>query len=70
MEHKNLAFELLKKLLTEEVKVRKRKNMSQGKKFSVMLGNVIKRYHNNQLDKTEAFFTHYKHHRHSSTCKS
>lgn len=50
MEHKNLAFELLKKLLTEEVKVRKRKNMSQGKKFSEMLGNVIKRYHNNQLD--------------------
>jgi type I restriction enzyme R subunit len=37
MEHKNLAFELLKKLLTEEVKVRKRKNMSQGKKFSEML---------------------------------
>lgn len=50
MEHKNLAFELLKKLLTEEVKVRKRKNMSQGKKFSEMLGNVIKRYHNNQID--------------------
>jgi type I restriction enzyme R subunit len=50
MEHKNLAFELLKKLLTEEVKVRKRKNMSQGKRFSEMLGNVIKRYHNNQID--------------------
>ncbi len=50
MEHKNLAFELLKKLLTEEVKVRKQKNVAQGKKFSEMLGNVIKRYHNNQLD--------------------
>ncbi len=50
MEHKNLAFELLKKLLTEEVKVRNRKNMSQWKKFSEMLGNVIKRYHNNQID--------------------
>lgn len=50
MEHKNLAFELLKKLLNEEVKVRKRKNTTQGKKFSEMLGNVIKRYHNNQLD--------------------
>lgn len=50
MEHKNLAFELLKKLLSEEVKVRKRKNLTQGKKFSEMLGNVIKRYHNNQLD--------------------
>jgi type I restriction enzyme R subunit len=29
MEQKNLAFELLKKLLNDEVKVRKRKNMAQ-----------------------------------------
>jgi type I restriction enzyme R subunit len=50
MEHKNLAFELLKKLLNEEVKVRKRKNTVQGKKFSEMLSNTIKKYHNNQLD--------------------
>ncbi|MDQ7003741.1 MAG: type I restriction endonuclease subunit R [Ghiorsea sp.] len=50
MEHKNLAFELLRKLLNDEVKVRKQKNMTQGKKFSEMLSNVIKRYHNNQID--------------------
>ncbi len=50
MEHKNLAFELMKKLLNEEVRIRKRKNMTQGKKFSEMLENVIKRYHNNQID--------------------
>ncbi|MDQ6970176.1 MAG: DUF3387 domain-containing protein, partial [Mariprofundus sp.] len=50
MQHKNLAFELLRKLLNEEVKVRKRKNMTQGKKFSEMLSSVIKRYHNNQID--------------------
>ncbi|MDD2656432.1 MAG: type I restriction endonuclease subunit R [Patescibacteria group bacterium] len=50
MEQKNLAFELLRKLLNDEVKVRQRKNMSQGKKFSEMLENVIKRYHNNQID--------------------
>lgn len=50
MEHKNIAFELLKKLLNEEVTLRKRKNITQGKKFSEMLGAVIKRYHNNQLD--------------------
>jgi len=50
MEHKNLAFELLRKLLNEEVKVRKQKNMTQGKKFSEMLASVIKRYHNNQID--------------------
>ncbi|EKD24501.1 MAG: Type I restriction-modification system restriction subunit [uncultured bacterium (gcode 4)] len=50
MKHENLAFELLKKLLNDEVKLRKRKNMTQGKKFSEMLENVIKRYHNNQID--------------------
>jgi len=50
MEHKNLAFELLRKLLNEEVKVRKQKNITQGKKFSEMLSTVIKRYHNNQID--------------------
>lgn len=50
MEHKNLAFELLKKLLNDEIKTRKRKNTLQGKKFSEMLENTIKRYHNNQID--------------------
>jgi type I restriction enzyme R subunit len=50
MEQKNLAFELLKKLLNEEVKNRKRKNVVQGKKFSEMLENIIKKYHNNQID--------------------
>ena len=50
MEHENLAFELLKKLLNEEVKIRKQKNTVQGKKFSEMLASVIKRYHNNQID--------------------
>lgn len=50
MEHENLAFELLKKLLNDEVKVRKRTNTTQGKKFSEMLSNTIKRYHNNQID--------------------
>jgi len=50
MKHQNLAFELLKKLLNEDVKVRKRKNKTQGKKFSDMLASVVKRYHNNQID--------------------
>lgn len=50
MEQKNLAFELLRKLLNDEVTIRKRKNIIQGKKFSEMLQNVIKRYHNNQID--------------------
>ncbi|GAW87487.1 type I restriction enzyme, R subunit [Bathymodiolus platifrons methanotrophic gill symbiont] len=50
MEHENLAFELLKKLLNDEVKTRKRKNTIQGKKFSEMLESTIKHYHNNQID--------------------
>jgi type I restriction enzyme R subunit len=50
MEQKNIAFELLRKLLNDEVKIRKIKNMTQGKKFSEMLESVIKRYHNNQID--------------------
>ena len=50
MEHENLAFELLRKLLNDEVKVRKQKSIVQGKKFSEMLSGVIKRYHNNQID--------------------
>lgn len=50
MEQKNIAFELLRKLLNDEVKTRKRKNIAQGKKFSEMLEQVIKKYHNNQID--------------------
>jgi type I restriction enzyme R subunit len=50
MEHQNLAFELLKKLLNDEVQVRKKKNKVLGKKLSEMLSNTIKRYHNNQID--------------------
>ena len=50
MEQKNIAFELLKKLLNDEIKVRKSKSIVQWKKFSEMISNVIKKYHNNQID--------------------
>lgn len=53
MQQKNLAFELLKKLLSDEVKIRKTKNLVQGKKFSEMLESVVKRYHNNQIDSAQ-----------------
>ena len=45
-----MILELLKKILNDEIKIRKRKNMTQGKKFSEMLENIIKKYHNNQID--------------------
>jgi len=49
MERKNLALELLKKLLNDEIKFRTKKNLIQSKKFSEMLENAIKRYQNNLL---------------------
>lgn len=53
MQQKNVAFELLKKLLSDEVRIRKTKNLAQGKKFSEMLESVVKRYHNNQIDSAQ-----------------
>jgi type I restriction enzyme R subunit len=49
MERKNLAVELLKKLLNDEIRVRTKKNRIQSKKLSEMLGSAIKRYQNNLL---------------------
>ncbi len=49
MERKNLALELLKKLLNDEIKIRTKKNLIQSKKFSEMLEDAIKRYQNNLL---------------------
>ncbi|WP_196893761.1 type I restriction endonuclease subunit R [Aureivirga marina] len=53
MQQKNVAFELLKKLLSDEVSIRKTQNIAQGKKFSEMLQSVVKRYHNNQIDSAQ-----------------
>ncbi|MCH3885667.1 type I restriction endonuclease subunit R [Tenacibaculum aquimarinum] len=53
MQQKNVAFELLKKLLADEVRVRKTKNIAQGKRFSEMLESIVKRYHNNQIDSAQ-----------------
>lgn len=49
MERKNLAFELLRKLLNDEIKTRTRKNFIQSKKLSEMLENSIRKYQNNLL---------------------
>ena len=50
MPHKNLAFELLKKLLNDEIKVRARKNIIQGRSFAEMLEKSIKKYQNKAID--------------------
>ena len=49
MAHKNLAFELLKKLLNDEIKARQRVNLVDSKKFSEMLDNAVKTYQNNLI---------------------
>ena len=50
MERKNLALELLKRLLSDEIKTRGQMNMVQGRKFSEMLAEAIKRYQNGLID--------------------
>ncbi|WP_352422895.1 type I restriction endonuclease subunit R [Proteiniphilum sp.] len=53
MEHKNIALEVLKKLLNDEIKNRARKNLVKGKSFMEMLENSIKKYHNKILTAAE-----------------
>jgi len=50
MPHQNLAFELLKKLLSDEIKVRSRKNLIQGRSFADMLEKAIRKYQNKAID--------------------
>lgn len=49
MTHKNLALELLKKLLKGEIKTRTKVNLVQAKKFSEMLDSSVKNYQNNLI---------------------
>ncbi len=53
LDRKNLALELLKKLLTNEIDSIKSKNIVLGRKFSEMLDKVLKRYHANILTAAE-----------------
>ena len=49
MKRQNIALELLKKILNDELRSRSKKNAVQAKKFSEMLHNAIKKYQNNLL---------------------
>ncbi|MDO9046474.1 MAG: type I restriction endonuclease subunit R [Methylobacter sp.] len=53
MEHKNIALEVLKKLLNDELKVRAKKNLVQSKSLMEMLENAIKKYQNKILTAAE-----------------
>src|SRR5208282_1638076 len=48
--HRNLAFEVLKKLLNDEVKLRSRKNLVQSRLFSQMLEETIRKYQNRSIE--------------------
>ncbi len=52
-EHKNIALEVLKKLLNEEIKTRERINIVQGRSLMEMLQNSIKRYQNKIITAAE-----------------
>jgi type I restriction enzyme R subunit len=53
MEHNNVALEILKKLLNDELKSRSRKNLVKSKSLMEMLENAIKKYHNKVLTAAE-----------------
>lgn len=53
MKHKNLAFELLKKLLNNEITSRAKTNLVKSKALLEMLETAIKKYQNNLLSTAE-----------------
>jgi type I restriction enzyme R subunit len=48
--HKNVALELLKKLLTDEIKTRSKKNVVQSRSFADMLEASIRKYQNRSIE--------------------
>ncbi len=54
MKQKNLAFEALKKLLNDEIKIIMKKNIVFGKSFMEMLDKTIKRYTNKNIEAAQA----------------
>ena len=51
--HKNLAVELLRKLLSDEIKVRHKRNVVQERAFSEMLQTTMNGYHNRMISNQE-----------------
>jgi type I restriction enzyme, R subunit len=53
MPQKNLAFEALKKILMDEIRIRRRKNLIQARSFEELLDKAIKVYTNRSIDAAE-----------------
>jgi type I restriction enzyme R subunit len=48
--HRNLALELLRKLLNDEIKTVSRRNLVQSRSFAQMLDQSINKYHNRSIE--------------------
>ena len=53
MQQKNLAIELLRKLLNDEIKFKMRRNLAQSKLFSEMIDDSLKKYQNRTVEAAE-----------------
>lgn len=53
MPQRNLAFEMLKKLLNDEIRIRQRKNLIQARSFEDLLDRAIKAYTNKTIEAAE-----------------
>lgn len=53
MQYKNVALELLRKLLNDEVKIRTKRNIAQSKTLMELLDGAINKYQNNLLTTAE-----------------
>ena len=50
MPQRNLALEVLQKLLNDEIKIRSRKNLVQARSFAEMLEQTIRKYQNRTIE--------------------
>ena len=50
---RNLALELLKKLINDEIKIRGRKNIVQARSFAEMLEQAVRKYQNRAIESAE-----------------
>ncbi len=50
MQHRNVAVELLRKLLEGELSIRRRKNVAQARSFAEMLEQTLRRYQNRSIE--------------------
>ena len=53
LEHKNLAVDLLQKLLKSEISIRAKKNVIQSRSFTELLQNTLNKYHNRAIATVE-----------------